>query len=117
MGRRYLLSDRVQIVLGTGGGKVVTKHSERSSGASVSVPQMSVGCPRNERWWRSCRLRRSPGPGMTSRWENSDTACESRLSRWGVGELLRSVSIHGHGQKARRVEIVSLDDGSFQSVD
>jgi hypothetical protein len=32
MGRRYLLSDRVQIVLGTGGGKVVTKHSERSSG-------------------------------------------------------------------------------------
>jgi hypothetical protein len=54
---------------------------------------------------------------MTSRWENSDTACESRLSRGGVGELLRSVSIHGHGQKARRVEIVSLDDGSFQSVD
>jgi hypothetical protein len=39
MGRRYLLSDRVQIVLGTGGGKVVTKHSERSSGASTSVPQ------------------------------------------------------------------------------
>jgi hypothetical protein len=103
MGRRYLLSGRVPIVLRTGGGKHITKNILKDH---LGLPCPSRRCRADvremQRWWRSCRLRRSPGPGMTSRWENSDTACESRLSHGGVGELLRSVSIHGYGQKVRR---------------
>jgi hypothetical protein len=47
MGRRYLLSGRVQIVLRTGGGKHTTKNILKRSGYSVSVPQMWGRCPRN----------------------------------------------------------------------